>query len=252
MKSLADKEIEARQEDKEDVKMPDGGHLKEAVEKIRFLGPKTGWGFVAKESPYYSVAGKNLGVLQAGDLFKYSDVRQSARNDLLLAVVRHKGGWGEPCLLPCDAIAAYEGDPEKVNVQIVNDLREYFLILGRRDTRQDKLLQQEYQKNPFYGSYQQAAKEYNESVETATRMEQASEQLTGIRKTRANEELRELKYSQAALQVRLNEVALKYREWKAKNPADLSRLGDGQLDELNRELKTAKSKVANLVPDEEY
>lgn len=251
-KSLSQKEAEAEAEAKttlaREAEMPDGGHLKRAVEKIKFLGPKQGWGFVAKESASYSLAGKNNGVVQAGDLFKYNDVIVSSKNDMLLAVIRDKQGWGAPCLLPCDAIAAYEGDPDQVDIQIVGNLRAYFLTKGRLESRQEELLQQEYQKNPHYNAYQQLVKEYNESIETALLMEQEASTLTGVRKTKADEALREFKYQQAELQHRLNGVAQKYRELKEKNPVDPSKISDPQLDELSRELKAAKSKVADLVP----
>jgi len=251
LKALTDNEVEEKKEDTQDIDLADGGHIQRTVVRITFLGPKTGWGFVTRDCPYYSMDGKNMGSLKAGALFKYNDVRPSSKNDMLVSIIRKKGGWTEPCLLPCDCIAAYDGDPEKVDIQIVGDLREYFLTKGQLENRKEELLQNEYQKNPFYGSYQQASKNYNESVETARQMELEANKLTGIRKTRADEELREFKYKQAQLQVRLNEVALKYREWKDKNPVDLSRIRDPQLDEIKKALQSAKSKVADLVPDDE-
>lgn len=247
-KSLSQIEADTKAAEQREAELADGGHLKSAVEKIKFLGPKKGWGFVAKESASYTLTGKNSGVVQAGDLFKYNDVIESSKNDMLLAVIRSKEGWGAPCLLPCDAIAAYEGDPEQVDIQIVGDLRAYFLTKGRLESRQEELLQQEYQKNPYYKAYQQAAKEYNESIETALKMEQEASGLIGARKLKADEALREFKYRQVELQHQLNEVAQKYREWRERNSVDPSKIRDQQLDELRRELKAAKNKVADLVP----
>lgn len=247
-KSLAQREAEAKAAEQGEAAMADGGHIKRAVETIKFLGPKQGWGFVARESAYYSLAGKNSGVVRAGDLFKYSDVRESSKNDMLVAVIRGASGWGAPCLLPCDAVAAYEGDPEQVDIQIVGNLRAYFLTKGKLESRQEDLLQQEYQKNPHYRAYQQAAQEYNASLETALQMEQEASTLTGIDKVRADEALREFKYNQVELQHRLNGVAQQYRLWKARNPVEPAEIRDPQLDELRRELAAIKSKVADLVP----
>jgi len=247
-KSSTQKDVEAKIVDQGDVELADSGHRTRTVEKIKFLGPKQGWGFVTKESACYSLAGKYTGVVQVGDIFKYSDIKESSKNDMLLAVLREKGRWSAPCLLPCDALATYEGDPERVDIQIVGDLRAYFLTKDQHESRQEELLNQECQKNPHYNAYQQVAKEYNSSLETALQMVQEASTLTGIRKTRADEALREFKYRQVRLQHRLDEVAQKYREWKEKNPIDLAKIHDPQLDELSYKLKTTKSKVADLVP----
>ena len=133
LKSLLHKDVEGQTSDNQDIDIADGGHIQQSVEKITFLGPKNGWGFVSKVSPYYS-----------------------------------------------------------------------------------------------------------------------ADKLTGLRKTRAYDKLREFKYRQTGLTVELNEAAQSYRSWKKNNPVDISKLRDNQLDELNRELEVAKNKIGNLIPNEEY
>jgi hypothetical protein len=251
LKSLTESDVEEKTKDIQDLDLADGGAGQKTVERITFLGPKTGWGFVSEECPQYSIKGKNIGSCSAGTLFKYRDVLSSSKNDMLLAVIRNPEGWAEPCLLPCDCIAAYDGDPEKVNIEIVANLRKYFLLSGKVESRKEAVLQKEYQKNPFYGLYQQAVNDYKTSIDFARTMQLEADQLTGIRKNRADEALREFKYKQAQLQVKMNECAQKYKEWKKNNPVDITKIQDAELNELSSELESVKTKVANLIPHEE-
>lgn len=241
----------AKQAAAEAAEYRDGAHLKSAVERVTFLGPKTGWGFVKKESTYYSPDGKNMGELKAGTLFKYQDVKTTSKNDMLLAQLRDKSGWHGPYLLPCTEVAAYEGDPEKVDIQIVADLRRYFLLKGDVDQYKEALLNREYRKNPYYTEYKNAAKKYKDSLTTASQMEQKADKLTGIRKTNAYDELRKFKYQQAELKVNLEQIGTKYKAWKKQHPVDLNTVKDNKLVSIQNELEKVKSRVPELIPPEE-
>jgi hypothetical protein len=252
LKPLSQSVVEEQQADSQDFEIVDGGHIQQSFERITFLGPKNGWGFVAEECPRYSIQGKNIGSCSAGTLFKYNDILPSSKHDMLLSVIRKKGGWTEPCLLPCDCIAAYDGDPEKVNIEIVANLRKYFLLSGKVENRKEEILKKEYKKNPFYGLYQQAVIDYKASIDVADKMHQEANKLTGLRKTKADEELRKFKYTQAQLQVKMNDVAQQYRGWKSNNPVDLLKIRDPELEELSSKRESVKNKVVDLIPNERF
>lgn len=224
--------------------------FKPAVERVTFLGPKNGWGFVKNESPYYSPEGKNKGELKAGTLFKYQDVKSSSKNDMLLSMLRDKSGWHGPYLLPCNEVAAYEGDPESVDIKIVADLRNYFLLKGEYDQYREELLVREYKKNPHYAAYRQATDEYEASIEKARVMKEEAEKLTGIRKTKAHEELRKLKYSQTELRVNLQQIGAKYKAWKKEHPVDIARVEDDRLNAIQNKIAAIKNRIPNLIPEE--
>lgn len=257
-KSLQQREIEKAEAAKaaqkaaaEAARHPDGAHLSQATEKIIFIGPKAGWGFVKKMCAHYSPEGKNLGELKAGTLFKYRDVKSTSKSDMLLASLRDGSGWHGSYLLPCSEVAAYEGDPETVDIQIVEDLRTYFLLKGEHDQYREELLTREYKKNPYYAAYQQASDQYTQSVEKANQLTDDLEQLSGISKTRAYGELRKLKYSQSKLKVNLQQIGADYKAWKQQHPIDPDLIQDEKICSLQRRIDEVKRRVANLIPPEE-
>ena len=244
----AEKEAQRRKEEQKEISR--SSRPGQTVEKVKFLGPKNGWGFVSKSTPYYSPQGENLGDLEAGTLFKYHDVKSTSKDDMLLARLRDKSGWHGPYLLPCTEVAAYEGDPEQVDIQIVADLRNYFLLKGEYDTHRDELLENEYRRNPHFEAYRQAAENYRKSAEAAGKMEDDASKLTGAAKTRAYDGLRSLKYEQEKLKAELQAVGEKYRAWKEAHPVDESKIGDEKLTSLRNRMDEIKSRVAELVPPE--
>ena len=243
-------EKEAKRVSEEEAKYAEYNPGAEPVEKITFLGPKSGWGFVKKLSAYYSPEGKNKGELKAGTLFKYQDVKSSSKNDMLLSMLRDGSGWHGPYLLPCTEVAAYEGDPETVDIQVVADLRNYFLLKGEHDQYRDDILVREYQKNPHYAAYRQAADEYKASVERARQLNERADKLTGIKKTKAHEELRKLKYRQTELKADLQKTGAKYKAWKKQNPVNIENIQDEKLSAMQNKIAAIKNRIPDLIPEE--
>jgi len=221
-----------------------------STETITFLGPKNGWGFVIKKASCYSAQGKKLGILDAGTLFKYHDVKSSSGNDMLLARIRRRGEWSQDCLLACPDVAAYEGDPEKVDIKIVKNLRDYFVLKAKVDSYEKQLRQRKSEKNPYYKSYLAVVKKYNESIAVAHKMKIEAEKLTGIRKTTAHENLRSFKYKQEQLKQALHQVGQKYKSYKSEVSINSLAVDDPELNRLKQELAVAKSKVEDLIPEE--
>jgi len=255
LKQQAEEQAEAEQKAQnaaeEAARLQRDNSKNSGVERVVFLGPKTGWGFVKTESPYYSVEGKNLGALQAGTLFKYTDVKQTEKDDVLLAVLRDKSGWHGDYLLPCTGVAAYEGDPEKVDIQIVSDLRNFFLLKGELETYRNSVLENEYRKNPYFEDYRRAAEAYNASVNQARQMEEESAGLSGIQKTQAYEKLREIKYKQEKLLADMRQIGERYREWKELNPIKPELLEDDRTRTLRQRMEQIKVRVADLIPPDD-
>ena len=257
-KSLKQREIEkteaekaAKMAEEKTARYADYNPGAEPVEKITFLGPKNGWGFVKKASVYYSTDGKNLGDLKAGTHFKYQDVKSTSKNDMLLSSLRDGSGWHGPYLLPCTEVAAYEGDPETVDIQIVTDLRNYFLLKGEHDQYREQILIREYKKNPHYEAYKQSADKYKASVEKACQLNEKAAKLTGIKKTQAHDELHKLKYSQTELKVNLQQIEVKYKAWKKQHPVDVEKVQDEKLLDLQNKIAAIKNRIPDLIPPED-
>ncbi len=218
--------------------------------RVTFLGPASGWGYVRTAAPYYTDQGKRLGELPGGTLFKYSEVRNSSKNSVLVCVVRRGDAWQGPVLIDCTDIAAYEGDPEKLDPRLVDDLGAYFTLLGRVEERKAALAEEALAANPHYESARQAQQAYQKSVEKAAAMEAEMNTLAGIRKTKALDALRAFKYEQVRIKAEADQEAQAYKRWKDAHPVDAAKLAaDPQLRQLERELQAAKAKVADLVPE---
>jgi len=220
----------------------------ESRERIKFLGPRKGWGLVSRRCSYYSAQGEHLGELQAATLFKYSDIKSTSRNDMLLATLRDSSGWHGTYLLPCTEVAAYSGTLESVDIKIVADLRDYFQLRGEYDTLRDETLGREYRHNPFFEAYQESAQAYHASVDQAIELEKRVAQLQGIRKNSVLNELRELKYEQTRLEAELRSVRTQYRKWKDEHPVDLEKLETGRMRGIRVEMEQIRKRLADLIP----
>jgi len=223
--------------------------VQNTVTKVTFSGPKNGWGFVMAASPYYTPQGKNCGKLPGGTLFKYTDVKESSRNAMLVCSVKLGESWEGPILLDCTDVAAYEGSPETLAPATVKNLGVYYTLNGRVADRKEELLDAKLAKNPHYEAAKQAQKAYQDSITKAAAMEKQMNTLTGPSKAKADEALRALKYEQVRIKAAADAAALAYKTWKESHPVDPGVLAaDPQLMALEKERQAAKAAVASLLP----
>lgn len=223
-----------------------------ATAKVSFLGPKSGWGFVKTNGPFYSPEGRRLGTLPGGTPFKYTAVKTSSKNDVLVSTVRRGDTWDGPYLLDCTDVVGYEGDPESLDPAVVKNLAEYFTLAGKIAARKEALEQEALAANPHYEPAKQAQQAYLASVEKAAEMEKQMNALTGPRKSKAVDALRAFKYEQVRIKTKADQTALAYKAWKEAHPADPSkRAPDLELAALAQELQAARAKVDALVPKAE-
>jgi len=234
------------------VSTPAREPVADAVTKIVFMGPKKGWGFVKTGCPYYSLQGKNLGLLPGGTLFKYTDVKASSRNPMLVSVLRRGVAWEGPYLLDCTEVAAYEGDPDTVDPETVKNLGDYYLVEGKIAERKTALDEIAYAANPAFKTARETQQAYQTSVAKAAEMAEQSRALTGTRKAKSDEALRALKYEQVRLKSKADAAASAYKAWKTAHPADSDAYGkDAGLQALEQERLALRAKVAVLLPPDE-
>jgi len=223
----------------------------DTVTTVSFLGPKSGWGFVKVKSPYYTPAGKHVGTLPGGTLFKYNGVKTTSKNAVLVSTVKRDETWEGPFLLDCTDIAGYEGDPETLNPALVKNLADYFTLNGKIAERKAALEEEAIALNPNFNSARQAQQAYQDSIEKAAERERQMNTLTGARKVKADEALRALKYEQIRIKSKADQAAAAYKAWKDAHPIDPAKLADdAQIKTLEQERKAAAEKVPGLIPKE--
>lgn len=221
------------------------------VAKFTFIGPKKGWGIIKVNADYYSPKGKNLGTLPSGTLFTYTNVVDSSKNTVLVSTVQRNGTWEGPYLLDCTDIVSYEGAPDKIKPEIVQNLTNYFTIKGKIAERKETLADSAASVNPYYNTAKQSMQAYQDTIAKAAEMEKQMTTLTGARKIKADEALRTLKYDQARIKVKADQAAAVYKAWKDAHPAEDTKLeNDPQLKNLEQELQSVAAKVAKLLPPE--
>jgi len=222
---------------------------KDTVTKITFLGPKRGWGFVQETSPFYTPQGKHAGTLPGGTLFKYTDVKASSRNAVLVCSVKHGDAWEGPYLVDCTDVAAFEGEPDALDPETVKNLGAYYTLKGKIADRKEALADEALAKNPYFATARQTQQAYQDSIAKAAEMEKQMNTLAGPRKAKADESLRALKYEQVRIKTKADDAARTYKAWKTAHPVDPAKLAaDPQLQALEQELPSAKAKVASLLP----
>lgn len=222
---------------------------KPAAAKASFTGPKSGWGFLQARAPYYSPAGKNLGSLPGGTCFKYAGVETASDTPLLVSTVRNGDRWEGPYLLGCHSLALFEGSPDALDAETFRNLAEYFTLLGKIAERKAALAQTLRTDNPHAETAQRARQAYQASIEKAGELEQQRTALSGARKTKADDDLRALKYEQVRLKADADRAVADYTAWNAAHPISPSKqAADPQLRELEQALQASRVKVSELVP----
>ena len=222
---------------------------KSAAAQASFTGPKNGWGFLQAPAPYYSPTGKNLGSLPGGTCFKYTGVETASAMPLLVSTVRNGERWEGPYLLGCRSLALFEGAPDALDAETLRNLAEYFTLMGKVAERKAALAQALRTDNPHAEAAQRARQAYRESIEKAGELEQQRASLTGARKTKADDDLRALKYEQVRLKADADRADADYAAWNAAHPLNPAKqAADPQLRELEQALRASKVKVSELVP----
>ena len=217
------------------------------VTRVVFMGPKSGWGFTKREVSYYSPEGKRLGTMPGGTLFRYSDVKASSKNPMLLSRVRRNNAWDEPCLLDCTETATYEGDPETVDPEIVGNLHSFFLLTARIAAYKATLAEKAHAANPHFLAARDAQRAYQQSLAQADRLEAEAQTCTGARKVKVLDALRALKYEQVRLQSEVTRTSAAFTKWNQTHPAVVP-ADDPTLRTLEREREAVRVKVADLIP----
>ena len=226
--------------------------VRDTVTRVVFMGPKKGWGFVKTGSPYYSPQGKNLGTLPGGTCFKYSDVKASSKNPMLVSVVKRGEAWEGPYLLDCTETASFEGDPATVDPEIVKNLGAYFTLSGKIAERKAALAEKASLANPCYAAARETRQAYQASIAKAAKMDEEARTLTGARKMKADEALRAFMYEQVRLKAKADTAAAACKAWNKAHPADPATLAaDPDLQALEKERKAVRVTVATLIPADE-
>lgn len=222
---------------------------KDTATKVAYTGPKSGWGFVQETAPFYSMQGKREGTLPGGTLFKFTDVKPTSKNAMLVCTVKRGETWDGPFLVDCTAVAVYEGALDKLDPETVKSLGEYFALKGKIADRKEALADEALAANPHFETARQAQKAYQDSVSKAAEMEKQLCTLTGPRKAKADEALRTLKYEQVRIKTKADAEITTFKAWKEAHPVDPAKLAaDPQLQALLKEFEASKVKVARLVP----
>ena len=220
---------------------------KDPETRVVYQGPKSGWGFVQETTPCYTPQGKNKGTLPSGTLFKYTDVKNTSKNPMMVCSVKRGETWEGPLLLDCTAIATYGGDPDALDPETIKNLGAYFSLKGKVADRKEALADGALAANPHFESARKAQQAYLDSITKAAEMEKQMNTLTGPRKAKADEALRALKYEQVRIKAKADDEARTYKTWKLAHPVDPAKLAaDPQLQALEKELHASQASIGKL------
>ncbi|MCL2104446.1 MAG: hypothetical protein FWH21_05245 [Kiritimatiellaeota bacterium] len=235
-------------ERKEDLLKPD---TKDTVTKVVFSGPTSGWGFTKSPTPYYTLDGKNLGILPGGVLFDFSSVKTSSKNMVFEAKVKQGDDWTGPFLLDCTSLAVFEGKPDTIPSEILSDLTEYYSIKAKIAERKAEIEKTTHERSPHFASAKRAQERYAESIKQATELNEKAEKQTGPARSKSLDQLRALKYEQARIKAEADKEAASYKVWKEANPlAPEVFRDDPVLAALESQLAPLKVKLGALATED--
>ncbi|MEI7946037.1 MAG: hypothetical protein WCJ02_05050 [bacterium] len=216
-----------------------------------FTGPKSGWGVVKVECPYYSTEGRNSGKLPVGTLITYSGVKPSTKGVVLISKIqRQENTWEGPFLIEALDVVLYRGELDKMPENQISDIKAYYAIKGKIAERKEQIEEKTQSRNPYFDTAKLWQQRYAESIEKAGKMEEKANALIGPAKSKMVDELRTMKYEQVRIKTQADKEAVNYKAWKDKNPINPSLFSDdAELKALHIQLKEAKEKVKDVVVD---
>lgn len=193
----------------------------EKVARVIFEGEESGWGVARGRMPYYSLAGKNQGVVKAGLRFSYNEVKHGKSGDFLVAVFVSSPVSGRalgPYLVDPSRAVVFSGDPETLDPQLLARISDYYASLEAYAERKREIEAKYQETCPHFVSCELARSRYRASVEKAAKLEKQMNALTGSRRDQVQEEMRTLKYEQTELLNAKRAAERKVKEWKSAHP----------------------------------
>lgn len=184
---------------------------------------KPGWGITHQRTVYYTLDGTRAGQVEGGALIEFRGTRTSSKGGMVECLFHANGASAAPVLVSVNDVYLFTGDFRKLSERQLSDLRAYYALSGKIALRKRELLQVAAEKNPFFEQYQAAYNTLMKHIESAKKVSAERERATELNKMRIEDQLREMKMTEARLRREYDAAHLKFRTWKEQHAAETAK-----------------------------
>lgn len=186
-------------------------------------GDKPGWGVTHQRTTYYKLDGARVGNLPGGVLFDCSKAHQSSKGLMLECSLAGGASTNDHFLISRKDVFLFTGAQTNLSSRQLEALKAYYQIKGKIGTRKTELLQASASKNPHYAAANAAYRAFTKHTEKAQELALKRKTATEAEKTQLEDQLRELKVTEAKLQSELADANQKFRTWKEQHANEVAK-----------------------------
>jgi hypothetical protein len=203
------------------------------------------WGLTTDPAtPVYSLRGKKMGTVQAGNIFVVLERKRTSKGEFLKCAFLRR--TEKPIILkPKDTILY------KCDINATSDSQRKLCVrqarlLGAIAARENKLKEKSLSKNPYAADYKKIRSEYREMAEKSNSYLKQYNDTSGAERMKAADQLRLIKPEVEAAKHRYSAVKKKYKSWKTSHAVgSYSFSQDSKIKQLRQELAEVERKLSN-------
>lgn len=211
-------------------------------------GPVHDWGVLAETATWYTAQGTAAGRLTGGTVVERLSSHESSLGAMARCRVLHNQVWRDNVFILEPSLVMFQGAFTSTPVSTRDRIVRYFTLrslIGDRETEtKERLLRS----NPYFATYQAAAKTYTEFQARVKDLVAKRDAATGMERARLEDTLWKLKSEQTTLLANLSRAEEPYKRWRAANvdnrPAPPS---DAQIKTWQDELAALEPEIRGMV-----
>jgi hypothetical protein len=182
---------------------------------------RPGWGVTRQHTAVFTPDGARLREIPAGTLLEFRGVRASSKGQMVECLLVQTDSLSPLRLVSRADVFLFTGSHKSLSARQRADLQAYYERNGRIVRRKNELLQIAGAKNPHFTAYREAHAKLMENIDRARERAARRDRLTGSEKLRLENQLRELKVSEARLRTEYDAVHARFRAWKTQHAGEL-------------------------------
>lgn len=210
-------------------------------------GDRPEWGVTSQRTAYYKPDGTRIGNVPGGLLFDVCTTHRSSKGVMVECRFAEGGLTNGVYLVGRKNVCLFTASYAKLSPRQREALKAYYALNGKVESRKTELLQASAAKNPFLASANTAYTAFNAHVEKAQALTLQRDRATGLERSRAEDQLREMKVKEVQLKIALDSANQKFREWKQQHGGETAKPeNDADIKKWQQEMADLRQRVPGL------
>lgn len=181
-------------------------------------GDVTHWGVTEKPASLYERNGKRLErQLPGGVLVEQVGTGNSSLGEVALCLIWEENRWQGPWLIDAANLFRFAGRRDEVDADELELLLRYCDLNGKIEERRQEILKGNIGDNPHFAPLRDLKLRYDASAARAKKLTAERDTAQGAERGQIADQLRQLKDEEVRLRRQIEELTVKYEDWKRGN-----------------------------------